>query len=142
MLARLPQAAQLAALAPLDQAAAAELFRGTMTTHSVVAYRNDGPAQRIVFSGEAWLDHVPIRLPDTLCIQERLPPGAAAVLINRAHTHTDIYLPIDAPEKRLFDSIDGERSIGAIVGSQHRDLGRALFEKLWWHDQIVFDASH
>ena len=142
LMARLPQAAQIAALAPPDQAAAAELFRGTMTTHSMVAYRNDDPAQPIVFSGDAWLDYVPIPQPDTLCIQERLPPGAAAVLINRAHTHTDIYLPIDAQEKRLFDSIDGERSIGAIIASQSRDLGRALFEKLWWHDQIVLDASH
>ena len=113
-----------------------------MTTHSVVAYRDDGPvAERIAFSGDAWLDYVPIRLPDTLCIQERLPPGAAAVLINRAHTSHDVYLPIDAQEKRLFDAIDGERSIGEIVGDGHAKLGRALFEKLWWHDQVVFDAS-
>jgi SAM-dependent methyltransferase len=142
LMARLPQAAHLAALAPPNQAAAAELFRGTMATHSVVAYRNDGPAQRVVFSGDAWLDYVPIRLPDTLCIQERLPPGAAAVLINRAHTSHDIYLPIDAQQKRLFDAIDGDRRIGEIVSDRHRDFGRALFEKLWWHDQIVFDASH
>ncbi len=142
LMASLPQAAQIAALRPRDQAAAAELFRGTMTTHSVVAYRDDGPAQPVSFSGDAWLDYVPIRLPDTLCIQERLPPGAAAVLINRAHTHTDIYLPIDAQEKRLFDSVDGERRIGDIVGDEHRDLGRALFEKLWWYDQVVIDASH
>ena len=141
LMARLPQAADIAALAPPDQAAAAELFRGTMTTHSVVAYRDDGPAQSVVFSGDAWLDYVPIRLPDTLCIQERLPPGAAAVLINRAHTSHDVYLPIDAQEKRLYDSIDGERRSGEIVALGQRDLGRALFEKLWWHDQVVFDAS-
>jgi len=141
LMARLPQAAQIAAMAAPDQAAAAELFRGTMTTHSVVAYRDDGPAQRIEFSGEAWLDYVPIRLPDTLVIQERLPPGAVAVLINRAHTSHDVYLPIGAQEKRLFDAIDGERRIGEIVGEGQRDLGRALFEKLWWHDQVVLDAS-
>jgi hypothetical protein len=63
-------------------------------------------------------------------------------LINRAHTSHDIYLPIDAQQKRLFDAIDGDRRIGEIVSDRHRDLGRALFEKLWWHDQIVFDASH
>ena len=143
LMARLPQAAQIGALGPQDQAAAAELFRGTMTTHSVVAYRNDGPTQTIVFSGDAWLDYVPIRLPDTLCIQERLPPGAAAVLINRAHTSHDVYLPIDAQEKRLVDSVDDERCIRDIVGDGrgHRDSARALFEKLWRHDQIVFDAS-
>ena len=48
------------------------------------------------------------------------------MLINRAHTYTDIYLPIDAQEKRVFDAIDGERTIGAIVGGEHRDVGRAL----------------
>jgi SAM-dependent methyltransferase len=142
LMARLPQAAHIAALAPPDQAAAAELFRGTMTTHSVIAYRNDDPAQSIAFSGDAWLDYVPIRLPDTLCIEERLPPEAAAVLINRAHTSHDVYLPIDAQEKRLFDAIDGDRRIGEIVALGQRDLGRVLFEKLWWHDQIAFDASH
>jgi SAM-dependent methyltransferase len=141
LMARLPQAAHIAGLTPQEQAAAAELFRGTMTTHSMVAYRNDGPQQRIAFAGDAWLAYVPIRLPDTLCIQERLPPGAAAVLINRAHTSHDVYLPIDAQEKRLFDAIDGERSIGDVVGGGERELGRALFEKLWWHDQVVFDAS-
>ena len=91
-------------------------------------------------SGPDWLDLVPLRLPDTLCVQEKLPPGAAGVLINRAHAHRDIYLPIDAQEKRLFDAIDGERSIGDIVGAAHRDLGRGLFERLWWYDQVVFDA--
>ena len=114
-----------------------------MASHSVIAYRDDHPgrSQPIGFSGDAWLDYVPVRLPDTLCVQERLPPGAAAVLINRAHTYHDIYLPIDAQEKRLFDAIDGERSIGEIVGDADRDVGRALFERLWWHDQVVFDAS-
>ena len=84
---------------------------------------------------------MPVRVPDTLCVQERLPPGAAAVLINRAHTYTDIYLPIDAREKRLVDAIDGERSIGEIAGNEQRDVCRALFERLWWHDQVVFDGS-
>ena len=84
---------------------------------------------------------MPVRVPDTICVQERLPPGAAAVLINRAHTDTDIYLPIDAREKRLVDAIDGERSIGEIAGDEQRDVCRALFERLWWHDQVVFDGS-
>ena len=64
-------------------------------------------------------------MPDTICVQERLPPGAAAVLINRTHTYTDIYLPIDAQEKKMFDAIDGERTIGEIVVEQgQRDSAR------------------
>jgi SAM-dependent methyltransferase len=142
VMARLPQAARIAALDPAGQYAATELFRGSMATHSVVAYRDDSAAasQQASFSSD-WLDYVPVRVADTLCVQERLPPGAAGVLINRAHTDHDIYLPIDAQEKRLFDAIDGERSIGKIVGGTHRDVGRTLFERLWWHDQVVFDAS-
>ncbi len=143
LMARLPQSARIAALSCPEQYTAAELFRGTMLSHSVIAYRGErrGASQPVSFARKDWLDYVPIRLPDTLCIEERLPPGAVAVLINRAHTDRDIYLPIDAREKRLFDAIDGERSIGEIVGDEDPELGRANFERLWWHDQVVFDTS-
>jgi len=143
VMAQLPHASRIAALEPAQQYAAAELFRGIMMSHSVAVRRDDCPgrSKAISFSGDAWLDYVPVRVPDTLCVQERLPPGAAAVLINRAHTDTDIYLPIDAREKRLADAIDGERSIGEIAGNEQRDVVRTLFERLWWHDQVVFDAS-
>ncbi|MCM3881018.1 MAG: class I SAM-dependent methyltransferase [Vicinamibacterales bacterium] len=143
VMAQLPHTSRIVALEPVQQYAAAELFRGAMMSHSVIARRDDSPgrSQAISFYGEAWLDYVPVRVPDTLGIQERLPPGAAAVLINRAHTDTDIYLPIDASEKFLVDAIDGERSIGEITGDKPRDACRALFERLWWHDQVVFDGS-
>ena len=143
VMSRLPQASRIAALEPAQQYAAAELFRGTMMSHSVIVRRDDrrGRSHAISFSGDAWRDHVPVRVPDTLCVEERLPPGAAAVLINRAHTYTDIYLPIDAKEKALVDAIDGERSIGEIAGDEQPDFCRALFERLWWHDQVVFDGS-
>ena len=89
-------------------------------------------------------------MADTICVQERLPPGAAAVLINRTHTYTDLYLPIDATEKRLFDAIDGDpqrrRHRGENVAVFSRtdlwlDLARTFFERLWWYDQVVFDMS-
>ena len=143
VMAHLPHTARIAALEPAQQYAAAELFRGSMMSHSVIVRRDDRPglSQPISFSCDAWLDYVPVRVPDTLCVQERLPPGAAAVLINRAHTFTDIYLPIDARENHLVDAIDGERSIREIAGNEPRDVCRALFERLWWHDQVVFDSS-
>jgi hypothetical protein len=85
---------------------------------------------------------VPIRMPDTICVQERLPPGAAGVLINQSHTYTDLFLPIDAPEKKLFDAIDGQRTIGEIAREHGQpETARACFEQLWWYDQVVFDAS-
>ena len=127
-----------------EQYAAVELFRGTMLRHSAVVYRDDRPGdiQHVRFDEDAWLGYVPIRTPETICVQERLPAGAAAVLINRSHTYTDLYLPVNAQEKKLFDAIDGERSIGEIADrhGQH-DSARVFFERLWWYDQVVFDAS-
>ena len=76
-----------ASLPPPLQHAAVELLRGTMTKHDFVAYRDDraGESQPIAFEGQDWLSYVPLRLPWALVVRERLPPGAAAVLINRAH---------------------------------------------------------
>ena len=146
VMARIPQAARLAALPAPERSAAVELFRGTMLRHSVVVYPDDGDgapaATQVSFAGDAWRGYVPIRMPDTICVEEKLPPGAAAVLINPNHAYTDIYLPIDAREKRLYDAIDGTRAIGEIarVDSQ-LDAARVLFERLYRYDQVAFDAS-
>jgi len=151
VVAKIPQASRLAQLSLQEQYAAVEVFRGTMIRHSMVAYRGDAPggAQALGFAGDAWLGFVPLRMPDTICIQERLPPGAAGVLINQTHAYRDLIMPIDSTEKRLFDAIDGSRSIGGIMeralpSSQTKtqtDTARSFFEKLWWYDQVVFDAS-
>ena len=151
VMAKIPQARRMAQLSLAEQFAAAELFRGTMVRHSLVAYRSDSScsSQAVSFVGDAWLGYVPIRMPDTICVQKRLPPGAAAVLINQSHTYTDLFMPIDSTEKRLFDAIDGNRCIGDIVESassssrQETQLGtaRAFFERLGFYDQVVFDAS-
>jgi len=150
-IAEIPLATRMAGLSAAEQYAAIELFRGTMARHSVVVYRNDGASslQPIDFAGDAWLDYVPIRMSDTICLQDRLPPGAAAVLINQTHTYRDLFMPIGPSEKRLFDAIDAASSIGEIVERtllfSHRTtnlkMARAFFERLWWHDQVVFDVS-
>jgi hypothetical protein len=136
---------QMGHLSLEEQYAAVELFRGTMVRHSAIVYRNDRPGQNypISFSGSAWLGYVPIRISDTVCVQERLPPGAAAVLINRTHSYRDIFLAIDPAEKRLFDAVDGTRTIRDILVRAVSDqrMARSFFERLWWHDQVVFDAS-
>ena len=143
-LASTPHNTRLAGLTAEAQFAAIELFRGTMVRHSVVAYRKDRPAQgaAVDFTGESWLGYIPIRLPDTIAVRDRLPPGAAAVLINRNHTYTDLYLPIDARQERLLAAIDGECTIAEICGEQgERSLARAFFQRLWQWDQVVFDTS-
>jgi hypothetical protein len=48
----------------------------------------------------------------------------------------------------MFDAIDGNRTIGDISettqpssrGQQQMDA-RNFFERLWWHDQVIFDTS-
>jgi SAM-dependent methyltransferase len=140
--AEIPQMSRIARLPPAEQYAVLELFRGTMVRHSAVVYRADSRLQQVDFDGDAWHDYVPIRLPDTICVQERLPLGAAAVLINRRHTYTDIYLPIDRQEKRLLDAIDGQRTIREIAQNHGTLEGSRIFlERLWRYDQVVFDAS-
>jgi SAM-dependent methyltransferase len=151
VMAHLPQSSRMAQLSLAEQYAAVELFRGTMVRHSVIVYRKDRSvtAKPISFAGDAWLGYVPIRMSETICVRERLPPGVAAVLINQNHTYTDLFLTIDSTEKRLFDAIDGKRSVGDILdttlpssqGQLGLDTTRAFFERLWWHDQVVFDTS-
>ncbi len=143
-LASTPHHPRLAGLTAEAQYAAIELFRGTMVRHSVVAYRKDraAPGAPVDFDGEAWLGYRPVRLPDTLTVRDRLPPGAVAVLINRNHTYTDLYLPIDARRERLLAAIDGRRTTAEICGEGgDRSLARGFFQQLWRWDQVVFDTS-
>jgi SAM-dependent methyltransferase len=139
-----PHAPRLAGLGAEEQYAAMELLRGTMARHTVVAYRNDHPVPApIDFDGDAWLDYVPMRVPDTIVVHENLPPGAVGVLINRTHTYTDIYLPIDAWQARLLAAIDGRRTAGEIAGqSAAGGAAQRFFRQLWEYDQVVFDTSH
>ncbi len=147
-IAGMPHAARLASLSPPLQHAAVELLRGTMTRHTFIAYRDDRAAesQPISFDGDAWRSYVPLRLPWTLSIRDRVPSGFAAVLINRAHTYPDLALPIDPAQERLLAAVDGIRSIDQILrmavpvrGEAH---ARGFFEQLWQYDQIVFDATN
>jgi SAM-dependent methyltransferase len=140
-----PHAKRLAALPSREQYAAMELWRGTMTAHSILAHRSDeAQGMTVRFDDERWLGFVPVRLPWTQLILERLPAGAAGVLLNKSHAYHDLILVLSAEDKRLFDAVDGRRNIADIAeraSGDHRRV-RALFEKLWWYDQVVFDTSH
>jgi SAM-dependent methyltransferase len=146
-IASMPHAGRLRLLSPPLQHAAVELLRGTMVKHNFIAYRDDRPgeSQPIRFEGDAWRGYVPLRLPWTLCIRDRVPPGSVAVLINRAHTYPDLALPIDAAQERVFAAIDGKRSIDEILrraaGAGDDEPARRFIQQLWEYDQIVFDAT-
>jgi hypothetical protein len=55
------------------------------------------------------------------------------------HRHTDLYLPIDAAEKKILNVINGRRSVADLVrkNAQARDF----IKRLWQYDQVVLDAS-
>ena len=148
-----PHAQRLIALPEREQYAVMELWRGLMSNHSFVVQATDAnrPEISIRFDDKRHLSYVPVRLPWTMCFRERIPPGAAAVLLNQTHLFQDLFLVIDEHERRMFEAIDGHRSISEIVndlkkGSALRTkeasiIARSFFEKLWWYDQVVFDAS-
>jgi SAM-dependent methyltransferase len=151
VVAQIPQASRMTRF-PLDeQYAAIELFRGTMVRHSLIVYRNDSPggAKPISFVGDAWRGYVPIRMPDTIVVQDRLSSGVGPVLINQSHTYRDLFMAIDATENQWLDTIDGDRNVDDILNrtlspvqrSLQIEKARRFFERLWWYDQVVFDAS-
>jgi len=143
-IAAMPHATRLRGLPEREQYAAMELWRGTMTTHSAVVVRSDAPgAATIRFDDDRWRQFVPLRLPWTQLVEERLPAGAAAVLLNRSHPFPDLVLALREDDKQLFDAIDGRRSIAEIAtqaGARVADRVRPFFETLWNYDQVVFDA--
>jgi SAM-dependent methyltransferase len=147
-IARMPHARRLASLAPRVQHAAVELLRGTMTKHNFIAYRDDclSQNQRIAFDGDVWRGYVPLSLPWTRCIRERVPPGYVAVLVNPAHTYSDLALPIDAAQAEVFAAVDGDRTIEDIlrltIGPRVDDASRRFIEQLWAYDHVVIDATN
>ena len=62
------------------------------------------------------------------------------MLINRNHTYTDLYLPIDARQERLRTPSTAAHDRGDL--RRGRAKPRAdFFRRLWLWDQVVFDMS-
>jgi hypothetical protein len=119
-----------------------------MVSHGLIAYRDDGADenQPITFADDSWREYIPIALPWTVCVRERLPPGSVAVLINQSHRFTDLILTVSSFEDKLLGAIDGNRTLAEIlrfVSPDGEGESRALrfFTRLWQYDQVVFDAS-
>ena len=144
MLSGTPDTERIERLPAVDQYAAAELLRGKMVEHSAIVYRDDFSADpHALQMGDEDADkRVPLRVSTSLVIKERLPPGAAAILINHAHTFTDLYFSVNAEELRLFHMIDGSKSVYEIINLS-KDAGHAgkFLEKLWHYDHIVFEKG-
>jgi SAM-dependent methyltransferase len=139
-----PHASRLAALSERDQFTQMELWRGLISNHDFIVQGSDAQNDRKVsFEGEEYLSYVPVRRAWTICVQNQIPPGAAGVLMNQTHMFDDLFLPVNELEKQMYEAIDGQRSISEIVEAVKYSPphARSFFEKLWWHDQAVFDIS-
>jgi hypothetical protein len=105
-----------------------------MSRHSLIAYRDDSPLSALDW--EAWRTYVPMIPPTVVVVQERLPPGTAAAVINRAHVDTDLVSFLTVDDLAVFSSIDHRIPFGEIPGAS-----LALLEHLWLHDLVMIDAS-
>jgi len=150
LLAKTAFASRINQLTSEQQYTVLELFRGTMARHSFIAHHAEQVdiKSQVCFDRDEWQEFIPIRMPETILVQEKLPANVAAVLINQTHTFTDLYLPINKVEKDWFDAIDGNKSITEIMQKTHPGAGteiegniKDLFERLWRYDQVVFDTS-
>jgi hypothetical protein len=121
-----------------------------MVRHNVVAFTNDHPGdvRQVSFAATRGSTTSPSACLTSICIQQRLPAGRRPVLINQTHTDTDLFVPIDAAEKRLFDAIDGQSTVAnscgarAIIGGRRRARDRArLLRAALVVRPVVFDAS-
>jgi hypothetical protein len=114
-----------------------ELFRGTITRHTAIAFGGDDTSSGVPdFDDRAVAAWVPLAVPTAVAIEERLSPGAAAALINRAHTDTDLVLFVDRGELDGFRAIDGHHTVGELGPGAAQ-----LVERLWRHDLVVVDTS-
>jgi len=142
-LAASPDRARMKNLEDVNRYAAAELFRGRMVEHTAIVYRDDLDIDphAVWTSVDALENAVPLKMPTSITVRDRLPPGAAAVLINSAHTFTDLYLPVDARQLALFETINGTRTARDVL-EQTSDKRQAseFLKTLWLHDQIVFET--
>jgi SAM-dependent methyltransferase len=132
-----PHGVRIAALDMSDQYAAMELFRGTMTRHSAILHHaaENAGAGLPRFDGDSWRSYIPVRVPTAVLIEDRLPAGADAALLNRAHSYSDLVMFLDAEQKRQFELIDGTRRAGSIAKNPD------FLQRLWQHDLVVFDTS-
>jgi SAM-dependent methyltransferase len=129
-----PHGHRIAAMAPRDQFAAVELFRGTMQRHSAIVYRDDSTLTPLDW--DDWRSFVPITPDTVISVEERLPANVAAVLINQAHVDRDLVMFVSASEKQVFEQIDGRTTLGAISGASLE-----FVRNLWWHDLAVIAAA-
>ena len=127
-LAATPHASRLAMLPLPEQYAAVELFRGTMVRHNLIALprqTDPGTASLLRFDDERWHG---LSCP---CVCRRRSASSSGCLLARPLCSSIKRIPIricpvpiTAAEKRLFEAIDGKRTIDDIAMARQRSTAR------------------
>jgi hypothetical protein len=123
-----------------------ELFRGNLRTHTLVACRDDLPPRSwaVSFAGQDWLSFIPIRNPGLEIDVGAYPGEGVARLSWAAHDDPAIALIVDEAQSRLFDAIDGARSIAQILAAvppsvaEPEQVARSFFHTMWCRDFAWF----
>lgn len=128
----------MASMDEVGQFAAMELFRGTIVRHSLIAYTAEStlPRTPVHWTGDDWRAYVAMVPPTVVVVEDRLPSGMAAAVINRAHIDRDLVCFLDAEELTVFRAIDADTPLTDVAGATPR-----LFERLWMHDLVMIDAT-
>lgn len=130
-------------LSPDEGYAAMELFRGTMITHRFVAARDD---QESPLSGslEATDSRTlkPMPFPGARLNNLVVPRGYAAQLWHPTHRYDDLLLNINADELKMYEAMNGKRTLADIAQQMGGDEMRikSYYSKLWDHDQVMFQT--
>ena len=140
--------AEVQGLPEAEQFALAELYRGSMASHEVVVRRDDrSPASwRVGFDGSDWPRYVPIRNPGLSISEQDLPAKAAARLHWASHAFPEISALVDSRQARLFNAVDGRRTISEVVSNAGaefdepgvREYVRNFFRSMWFFDYFWF----
>lgn len=146
-----PHFPRLDQLPQQDQFAAMELLRGTMLRHSaIIHHQTDFTDEFLIPTNHPqWQFMIPLRSPGSIIVQDNLPAGADAVIINQQHTFPDLVLPVDKSQLQIFETIDGLSTMGEIISSlsyagnnlRIKSSMRIFFQQLWNYDHVVFDTS-
>lgn len=133
----LSQGERIEAMDEVDQYATMELFRGTINRHSLIALRDDSSLPRSPIDwGVAWSRYAAMVPGTVIVVQENLPPGMAAAVINRAHVDRDLVCFLTPDELSVFSAVDGTRTLGSIDGAT-----AGFFRRLWLQDLVLIDAT-
>jgi len=131
---------------PEGMPALTELFRGNLHTHTLIACRDDRPVESygVSFAGRDWLSFKPVRNPGLEIDIGSFPADGVARLCWAAHDDAAISLIVDEPQARLFDAIDGGRSIAQILEAagprvaEPERFAQIFFHAMWCRDFVWF----